>query len=96
MSKVSLRPATLDDVPVLDRWDHEPHVIAATSDDPEAEKAFEDAYWPDEVAMQDEFYQSSIRTMRKRTIGATSNRTCAPSTSGSAMRRTTATAMAKR
>ncbi|MDP3736487.1 MAG: GNAT family N-acetyltransferase [Hyphomonadaceae bacterium] len=60
MSDVTLRPATLADVPTFDRWDREPHVISATSDDPDAEKAFEDAYWPDEIAMQDEYYQYFI------------------------------------
>lgn len=75
MSRVTLRPATLDDVPLFDRWDREPHVIAATSDDPQAEKAFEDAYWPDEIAMQDEFFQYFIAELinpdgTSRPIGA--------------------------
>ena len=60
MSEVTLRPATLEDVSTLDRWDLEPHVISATSDDPAAPKAFADAYWPDEIAMQDEFYEYFI------------------------------------
>ncbi len=30
---VSLRPASLDDVPLLERWDTLPHVIAASGDD---------------------------------------------------------------
>jgi aminoglycoside 6'-N-acetyltransferase len=75
MSEVTLRPATIADVPVLERWDLEPHVIAATSDDPEAEKAFEGAYWPDEIGMQDEFYQYFIAELAgpdgtRRPIGA--------------------------
>ncbi|MEL6825812.1 MAG: GNAT family N-acetyltransferase [Pseudomonadota bacterium] len=44
-----LRPATPMDVPHLERWDHEPHVIAATSDDPDADVAFEDAEWQAEI-----------------------------------------------
>ncbi len=44
-----LRPATTADVPHLQRWDREPHVIAATTDDPEADIAFEDAVWADEI-----------------------------------------------
>jgi aminoglycoside 6'-N-acetyltransferase len=69
MSDVSLRPATVDDVPLLDRWDLEPHVIAATSDDPDQPKAFGDLYWPDELAMQDEFYRYFIAELDGRPIG---------------------------
>jgi hypothetical protein len=54
---ISLRPATLADVPWFERWERQPHVISATTDDPAAEKAFEDAYWPDELAAQDEHNQ---------------------------------------
>jgi aminoglycoside 6'-N-acetyltransferase len=60
MSDLTFRVATAADIPTLERWDLEPHVISATSDDPGAEKAFEGAYWPDEIAMQDEFYQYFI------------------------------------
>jgi aminoglycoside 6'-N-acetyltransferase len=70
MSEVSLRPATVEDVPLLDRWDREPHVIAATSDDPDAEVAFGGMYWPTELAMQDEFYQYFIAELDGRPIGA--------------------------
>lgn len=55
--RITLRPATLSDIPTFDRWDLEPHVISATSDDPAAPKAFGETYWPDEIAMQDEYYQ---------------------------------------
>jgi aminoglycoside 6'-N-acetyltransferase len=72
---VTLRPATLDDIPLLDRWDHEPHVISASSDDPNAAKAFGDLYWPDELAKQGEFYEYFIAELSesngsKRPIGA--------------------------
>jgi aminoglycoside 6'-N-acetyltransferase len=70
MSEVSLRPATLDDVPTLQCWDLEPHVIAATSDDPDQPKAFGDLYWPDELAMQDELYQYFMAELGGRPIGA--------------------------
>lgn len=70
MSDVTLRPATLDDVPTLDRWDLEPHVISASSDDPDAPKAFGDLYWPTELAMQDAFYQYFIAELDGRPIGA--------------------------
>jgi aminoglycoside 6'-N-acetyltransferase len=39
MTALTLRRANLADVPVLERWDREPHVIAATTDDADAEKA---------------------------------------------------------
>jgi aminoglycoside 6'-N-acetyltransferase len=64
------RPATLDDVPLFDRWDKDPVVIAATSDDPDAEKAFGDAYWPDEIASQDATNVYLIAEIDGRPIGA--------------------------
>jgi aminoglycoside 6'-N-acetyltransferase len=67
---VTLRPATLADVPMLDRWDREPHVIAASSDDPNAPKAFGDLYWPDELAMQSPVYEYFIAELDGRPIGA--------------------------
>jgi aminoglycoside 6'-N-acetyltransferase len=70
MSEVTLRPATTDDAALLGRWDREPHVIAATSDDPDEEKAFGDIYWPNELAMQDEFYQYFIAELDGQPIGA--------------------------
>ena len=33
MGTVTLRPATLDDVPLLQHWDEQPHVMAAGGDD---------------------------------------------------------------
>lgn len=45
-----IRVAVADDIPVLERWDVDPDVIAATSDDPNAEQAFDGAIWPDEIA----------------------------------------------
>lgn len=47
---ITLRPATLDDVPTFERWDRDPDVIAATSDDPDAATAFEDIDWSEEIA----------------------------------------------
>lgn len=70
MSKLILRNATHADVPTLERWDLEPHVISATSDDVNAPKAFGDTYWPDELTMQDEFYQYFIAELDGRPIGA--------------------------
>lgn len=47
---VRLRPATLDDVPTLEAWDREPHVIACSSDRPDLEVAFDGIDWPQELA----------------------------------------------
>lgn len=38
---VTLRPATLADLPVLQAWDKEPHVIAAGGDDDDIDWAYE-------------------------------------------------------
>lgn len=56
---VRLRPATQDDAPLLALWDREPHVIACSSDDPDAEVAFGGIEWREELAAQDEtgFYR---------------------------------------
>jgi aminoglycoside 6'-N-acetyltransferase len=72
ISRVRLRPATLHDVSVLDRWDRDPDVISATSDDPNAEKAFEGAYWPDELSMQSDVYRYYVAELDGRPIGAMS------------------------
>lgn len=69
-TSIILRPATVADVPLFNRWDRQPHVISATTDDPEAEKAFEGAYWPDELSTQDEHNQYLIAELEGRPIGA--------------------------
>src|SRR5262249_23979548 len=38
-TRITLRPMSLADVPLLDLWDRQPHVMAATSDDPDQPKA---------------------------------------------------------
>lgn len=69
-TSIVLRSATLADVPLFERWERQPHVISATTDDPAAEKAFEGAYWPDELAAQDEHNQYLIAELDNRPIGA--------------------------
>lgn len=69
-TSIVLRSATLADVRLFERWERQPHVISATTDDPAAEKAFEDAYWPDEFAGQDEHNQYLIAELDGRPIGA--------------------------
>ena len=97
--RMTLRPMALADVPLLNVWDRQPHVIAATSDDPNQPKAFGDTYWPDELALTApdnryviaEFHGRPIGAMQiidtcapsRRTTGARSSRTCEQSTSGS-------------
>jgi aminoglycoside 6'-N-acetyltransferase len=69
-TRITLRPANLADVPLFERWDRQLHVISATTDDPAAEKAFNDACWPDEVAAQDEHSRYLIAEFGGRPIGA--------------------------
>ena len=70
MPAVTLRPATPPDVVWFDRWDSDPGVIAATSDDPGATVAFADTDWAEELAAQDENSQYFIAELDGRPIGA--------------------------
>lgn len=47
MGTVTVRPATVDDVPLLQHWDTQPHVIAATGDDDVIDWAVELTLDPD-------------------------------------------------
>ncbi|MEL7545175.1 MAG: GNAT family N-acetyltransferase [Pseudomonadota bacterium] len=67
---VILRPATLADAPLFDSWDQQPHVIIATSDDPEAQTAFEDAVWIDELSSDDPASHFYVAEVHGRPIGA--------------------------
>ena len=67
---LKLRLATTEDVPHLERWDHAPHVIAATSDDPDAEIAFGDAQWREEISDPDPASTFFIAELAGRPIGA--------------------------
>ena len=69
-SEITLRPMQLSDVPLLECWDRQPHVIAATTDDPSATKAFGDTYWPDELALVAPDYRYYIAELGDRAIGA--------------------------
>lgn len=66
---VTLRPATLDDVPTLEAWDREPHVIACSSDRLDLEVAFDGIEWPEALAERSDvsFYQ--IAEVDGRPIG---------------------------
>ena len=67
---VTLRPASLADVPLFERWDRKPHVIAATSDDPDAAFAFEGAVWADEICNDDQASAYFVAEVDGRPIGA--------------------------
>ena len=67
---LTLRRATLADVPTLERWDREPHVIAATTDDRSAEKAFGDHDWRAEIPQQSDVSYYLIAELGGRPIGA--------------------------
>ncbi|MBI1250777.1 MAG: GNAT family N-acetyltransferase [Alphaproteobacteria bacterium] len=64
-----IRQATLDDIPYLVRWDHDPAVIACASDDPNAEEAF-GADWADEVAGNSDVTCYYVAELDGRPIGA--------------------------
>jgi aminoglycoside 6'-N-acetyltransferase len=67
---VTLRPATLADVATLERWDHDPDVIAATSDDAGAGKAFGDLDWNVALREQSPVSHYLIAELDGRPIGA--------------------------
>jgi aminoglycoside 6'-N-acetyltransferase len=69
-ARVALRPATMADVALLERWDDEPHVIRATTDNPEARQAFDGISWPNDIAMQSDVFQYYIAEVDGRPIGA--------------------------
>lgn len=68
--RITLRPMTHADVPLLDHWDRQPHVMSATSDDPDQPKAFGDTYWPSELALVGPDYLYFIAEIDGRPIGA--------------------------
>ena len=67
---IRLRPATLADAPTLKAWNKEPHVIRATTDDPDADTAFEGMVWEDELAAQSDIQRYYIADLDGRPIGA--------------------------
>lgn len=67
---ITLRHATLDDIPTLVRWDYDPDVIACTTDDPDAENAFEGIVWAEEIEACSEVSQYWIAEEDGRPVGA--------------------------
>src|SRR4051794_22561256 len=68
--ELRLRGATVADVPTLERWDLEPHVISATTDDRDAQKAFGDHDWKVEIHHQSPVSYFVIAEVEGRAIGA--------------------------
>lgn len=67
---ITLRHAMLADVPTLERWDLEPHVISATTDDPDATEAYDDLDWAEEIANASDLSRYWIAELDGRPIGA--------------------------
>lgn len=65
-----MRRARLEDVPTLQRWDREPAVIRCTTDDPEANVAFEGHDWHEAIANQSDIDYHLIAEVDGRPIGA--------------------------
>ena len=67
---IRLRPATVDDIAQLSAWDTDDDVVAATTDAPDAELAFEGLDWHEELAGQTEHYRYYIAELEGRPLGA--------------------------
>ncbi len=69
---LTLRAATHDDIPVLERWDRDPTVIAMTSDDPDETVAFgDDNDWAENIDLYErDVWEYWIAEIDGRPIGA--------------------------
>lgn len=65
-----LRRATLNDVPILERWDADPDVIAATTDDDTTERAFGGLDWREELGHDSDVSYHLIAEVDGRPVGA--------------------------
>jgi len=70
MARVTLRRARTGDAYWLDLWDRDADVIACSTDDPNAQIAFDDVEWREELAAQNELSQWFIGELDGRPIGA--------------------------
>lgn len=72
MFDVTLRIATSAGIPTLERWDLEPHVISASSDNPDIVKAFgEENDWAENIAIhQDDVWEHWIAEVDGKPFGA--------------------------
>ena len=67
---LTIRQATLADVPHFERWDRDPAVIACSSDDPEATKAFAGVAWAEEIVANSDVQCYYVAELDDRPIGA--------------------------
>ena len=67
---VTLRAATLADAPLLTAWDHEPHVIRCTTDDPHATTARDAGEWEAELCSPTPHFEHLIAEVDGQPIGA--------------------------
>ncbi len=67
---VTLRPATLDDVELLDHWDTEPHVISATTDEERRDTALPESGWTRKLGEQSDVNRYVIAELEGRPLGA--------------------------
>ncbi len=68
--RLRLRRATLNDAPILEQWDTDPAVIAATSDDDDTERAFGGLDWRAEITSDSDVSFHVIAELDGRPIGA--------------------------
>jgi aminoglycoside 6'-N-acetyltransferase len=62
--KLILRPATFDDIPLLQAWDREPDVMDASGNDADSHD------WLHELGMQSDVYRYYVAELDGRPIGA--------------------------
>lgn len=67
---LNLRRATLGDIPVLERWDRDPSVVAATTDDTDVERAFGGLDWRAELLADNDVSYHLLAEENGRPVGA--------------------------
>lgn len=70
MNDLRLRRARLDDMPVLERWDTDPDVIAATTDDEATARALGGPDWRVELGQHSDVSYYLIAEVEGRPVGA--------------------------
>jgi aminoglycoside 6'-N-acetyltransferase len=64
---ITLRKATKPDIPTLEYWDRQPHVIAAHTDGGEYDRS--DWTWEQDLAMNPLYYQTYIALLDNKPLG---------------------------
>ena len=71
MSEVHLRPATVADQPLLERWDEDEDVMSSSGNEHrDDEGIYENGYWTHELAIQSDVYEYFIAEIDGRPVGA--------------------------